>query len=135
MAKFEKELWNDFDETLERIQHEILNGSASASLEDSSDFSGENARCSVRIFERYSAMGGNRVSMSVTLFQSGEGPVQLLSLIHIFSVKCPHMGCQLEWNPDEKTWDCPCHGSRFHYDGTLLDGPAENGVDTHDELC
>lgn len=80
MAKFEKEFWNDFDETLERIQHEILNGSASASLEDSSDFSGENARCSVRVFERYSAMGGNRVSMSVTLFQSGEGPVQLSAI-------------------------------------------------------
>ncbi len=55
--------------------------------------------------------------------------------VYLVSVKCPHMGCQLEWNPDEKTWDCPCHGSRFHYDGTLLDGPAENGVDTHDELC
>ena len=40
------------------------------------------------------------------------------------SVKCPHLGCQLEWNPEEKTWDCPCHGSRFDIHGTPLNGPA-----------
>ena len=40
------------------------------------------------------------------------------------SVKCPHLGCQLEWNPDEKSWDCPCHGSRFQQDGTLIDNPS-----------
>jgi len=39
--------------------------------------------------------------------------------------KCPHMGCQLEWNPDEKSWDCPCHGSRFDYHGNLIDNPAQ----------
>lgn len=55
--------------------------------------------------------------------------------IYLVSVTCPHLGCQLEWNPDEKTWDCPCHGSRFTYQGELLDGPAENGVDTYHELC
>lgn len=40
-------------------------------------------------------------------------------------IKCPHLGCQLEWNPDEKSWDCPCHGSRFDYQGKLLEGPAQ----------
>ena len=38
--------------------------------------------------------------------------------------QCPHLGCQLEWNPDEHSWDCPCHGSRFDVHGRLLDGPA-----------
>lgn len=38
---------------------------------------------------------------------------------------CPHMGCRLEWNPDEETYDCPCHGSRFDTEGRLLDGPAQ----------
>lgn len=42
--------------------------------------------------------------------------------------RCPHLGCQLEWNPDEKSWDCPCHGSRFHYDGSLLDNPAQEDL-------
>ncbi len=38
--------------------------------------------------------------------------------------RCAHMGCKLAWNPEEGTWDCPCHGSRFDRDGKLLDGPA-----------
>ena len=80
MAKLEKELWNDFEELLEVIQNGILNGSASATLEDSSDFLEENARCSVRVFERYSAIGSNRVSLSVTLFQCGDGPVKISAI-------------------------------------------------------
>lgn len=47
---------------------------------------------------------------------------------HAVSVRCPHLGCQLEWNPDEKSWDCPCHGSRFDYDGNLIDNPAQRNV-------
>ncbi len=38
---------------------------------------------------------------------------------------CPHMGCRLEWNPDEESYDCPCHGSRFDSKGHLIDGPAQ----------
>lgn len=43
-------------------------------------------------------------------------------------IKCPHLGCQLEWNPEEKSWDCPCHGSRFDRFGTLISGPAQEGI-------
>lgn len=50
-------------------------------------------------------------------------------VVHRISAKCPHMGCELEWNPDELSWDCPCHGSRFDYDGNLIDNPAQ--VDKH----
>ena len=35
------------------------------------------------------------------------------------------MGCQLEWNPEERSWDCPCHGSRFDYTGHRLSEPAK----------
>lgn len=38
--------------------------------------------------------------------------------------RCPHLGCALKWNPDERTWDCPCHGSRFEENGKLIDNPA-----------
>lgn len=38
--------------------------------------------------------------------------------------RCPHMGCALKYNKAEHTWDCPCHGSRFSEDGTLIDNPA-----------
>ena len=43
---------------------------------------------------------------------------------HYCSLICPHLGCELQWNPVEKTWDCPCHGSRFDIDGHLLSNPA-----------
>lgn len=38
--------------------------------------------------------------------------------------RCPHLGCALQWNAQERSWDCPCHGSRFEKNGKLLDGPA-----------
>ncbi|WP_316248737.1 FAD-dependent oxidoreductase [Zongyangia hominis] len=47
---------------------------------------------------------------------------------HVVSVRCPHLGCQLEWNPDEKSWDCPCHGSRFDFTGKLICGPAQEPI-------
>ena len=64
MAKMERILHGDFNEILGRIENGIMRGSVSASLEDSSDFSDGSSRCSVRVFERYSAMGSNRVSSS-----------------------------------------------------------------------
>lgn len=48
--------------------------------------------------------------------------------IYQVDAACPHMGCELSWNPDECSWDCPCHGSRFDYEGNLLDGPAQRGI-------
>lgn len=42
--------------------------------------------------------------------------------------KCTHMGCALEWNPDELSWDCPCHGSRFTSDGKVIDNPAKEDL-------
>ena len=80
MAKLERTLTGDFTEVLRKIESGILGGSVSASLEGSSDFSYRGARCAVRVFERYSAMGSNRVSLSVTLFQN-EGKEIHLSAI------------------------------------------------------
>ena len=80
MAKLEKILSGDFDTLLERIENGILGGSLSASIEDKSDFDGSNSRCSVRVFERYSATGSNRVSLSVTLFQDASGMIRLSAI-------------------------------------------------------
>lgn len=44
--------------------------------------------------------------------------------------RCPHMGCVLNWNAKEQTWECPCHGSRFDKDGRLLDNPATKGIES-----
>lgn len=49
---------------------------------------------------------------------------------YVVDVRCPHLGCELEWNPDEKSWDCPCHGSRFDYSSRLIDNPAQENL-TH----
>ena len=48
--------------------------------------------------------------------------------IYPVSTKCSHLGCQLEWNPDTKSWDCPCHGSRFDYLGNVLNNPALDSI-------
>ena len=47
---------------------------------------------------------------------------------YMVNIRCPHLGCQLEWNPDEKSWDCPCHGSRFDFRGHLINGPAQKNI-------
>lgn len=42
---------------------------------------------------------------------------------------CPHMGCHVNWNQSEQSWDCPCHGSRFDTEGRILEGPALTGLE------
>ena len=80
MAKIERSINGDFDQVLSNIENGILSGSMSATLEDASDFRSGTARCSVRVFERYSYAGGNRVSLNITLFQNGEDPIKLSAI-------------------------------------------------------
>lgn len=80
MAKLEKEIEGNFEEILKKIENGILKGSMSATLEDSSDFSIEKSRCSVRVFERYSCLGSNRVSLSITLFQNDNSKIHLSAI-------------------------------------------------------
>ncbi|MEE1087028.1 MAG: FAD-dependent oxidoreductase [Schaedlerella sp.] len=51
------------------------------------------------------------------------------NLITVSEKRCPHMGCALKWNPQEHSWDCPCHGSRFEEDGGLIDNPATGDLE------
>lgn len=44
--------------------------------------------------------------------------------MHPLSARCQHMGCTIDWNAADKTWDCPCHGSRYRTDGGVIQGPA-----------
>lgn len=48
--------------------------------------------------------------------------------LHERSAICPHLGCVVQWNTSEKTWDCPCHGSRFDKFGTVINGPANSDL-------
>jgi glycine/D-amino acid oxidase-like deaminating enzyme/nitrite reductase/ring-hydroxylating ferredoxin subunit len=49
--------------------------------------------------------------------------------LYIVDTTCKHLGCECEWNAAEKTWDCPCHGSRYSYSGSVVEGPAKKGLD------
>ena len=42
--------------------------------------------------------------------------------------KCMHLGCELSWNNLDKTWDCPCHGSRYTFEGKLIYGPSKKDL-------
>ncbi len=63
---------------------------------------------------------------SLAVYKAGTGKIYAVEPV------CPHLGCKVGWNPTEKSWDCPCHGSRFSYDGTLLTGPAVSGLRGYD---
>jgi Rieske Fe-S protein len=54
----------------------------------------------------------------IAVFRDDQGQV------HERSAVCTHLGCVVQWNALEKTWDCPCHGSRFQVDGHAVNGPA-----------
>jgi glycine/D-amino acid oxidase-like deaminating enzyme/nitrite reductase/ring-hydroxylating ferredoxin subunit len=49
--------------------------------------------------------------------------------LHAVSSRCTHLGCQVVWNAAERTWDCPCHASRFSVDGEVLNGPAVDALE------
>lgn len=73
---------------------------------------------------------------SVAQLKKGEGKILIIKgkkvaaykdekgKVHLRSPVCTHMGCIVAWNGAERSWDCPCHGSRFDVDGKILHGPA-----------
>lgn len=63
----------------------------------------------------------------LAVYRDGTGAV------HAFSARCPHLGCAVRWSPQEKSWDCPCHGSRFDaVTGAVLNGPAQRPLEAAD---
>ena len=72
MAKYEDRIQGDFNEFLRIMENGILKGSASASFEDGSDYESNGVRCAVRVYERYSMIGSNRVSLNITLIGNGD---------------------------------------------------------------
>lgn len=54
--------------------------------------------------------------------------------LHVVDTTCTHMGCELNWNSAETSWDCPCHGSRFSDIGEVIEGPAVNPLTFHKDV-
>ena len=75
---------------------------------------------SVRVLRRGEGKILNIDNQRAAAYRDADGSVIVRSAI------CTHMGCEVKWNQAEKTWDCPCHGSRFTPDGDVLAGPAES---------
>ena len=63
-----------------------------------------------------------RPQLAVNAFEA------VTNIMTISQKRCPHLGCSLNWNPQEHSWDCPCHGSRFTEDGRLIDNPATGNL-------
>ena len=81
-------------------------------------FAGAEAK-SIRAVKRGQGKIIERNGAKVAAYRDTAGTVTLRSAI------CPHMGCAVGWNTAERTWDCPCHGSRFKPTGEVISGPAE----------
>lgn len=64
------------------------------------------------------AQGKVLADQRVALYRDDQGK------LHAVSSVCTHLGCDVEWNGEDKVWDCPCHGSRFASTGAVLRGPA-----------
>jgi glycine/D-amino acid oxidase-like deaminating enzyme/nitrite reductase/ring-hydroxylating ferredoxin subunit len=75
---------------------------------------------SVRVLRRGEGKVLNVNGHRAAAYRDERGTVILRSAI------CTHMGCEVKWNQAESTWDCPCHGSRFNTDGSVMAGPAES---------
>lgn len=54
--------------------------------------------------------------------------------LHFVEAACTHLKCTVKFNNDEKSWDCPCHGSRFTYEGKVINGPANKDLPYHSEI-
>jgi glycine/D-amino acid oxidase-like deaminating enzyme/nitrite reductase/ring-hydroxylating ferredoxin subunit len=82
-------------------------------------------------------------SQKILEIRSGEGKVleiggekygvyrDIEDQLHFVTAECSHLKCIINWNKDERSWDCPCHGSRFTFDGKVLNGPANNDLLHH----
>ncbi|HUQ23153.1 MAG TPA: FAD-dependent oxidoreductase [Gaiellaceae bacterium] len=97
-------------------------------------FAKENGRVGVAFFrDRLRPRDGRR---AIEALKPGEGTIARIgrkqiaayredgATLHLLSARCTHLGCILGWNAADKAWECPCHGSRFAGDGTLVQGPA-----------
>jgi glycine/D-amino acid oxidase-like deaminating enzyme/nitrite reductase/ring-hydroxylating ferredoxin subunit len=111
-------------------------GRVTMSMSSVKDFVEENANTAAQ-FADYVKAGDIKSQQEL---QPGEGAVMNVGIhkvcvyknesgsLNAYTAICPHLGCILHWNGEEKTFDCPCHGSRFTNEGVVINGPALNDL-------
>lgn len=94
----------------------------------------------INVMRQYSDWVKKGDISSVSELVSGQGAIMRKNLskiavyrdatgnVHEFSAVCPHLGCIIQWNTHEKTFDCPCHGSRFTAYGKVINGPSNRDL-------
>jgi Rieske Fe-S protein len=110
---------------------------ARKSLKAAGEFTRENLNVARQYVDR---LTGGEVETEVQV-PMGEGAVIRRGLhkiavycdsvgdLYEMSAVCPHLGCVVSWNTTEKSWDCPCHGSRFSAMGKVINGPANRDLE------
>jgi glycine/D-amino acid oxidase-like deaminating enzyme/nitrite reductase/ring-hydroxylating ferredoxin subunit len=102
------------------------------------EFAKENLNVMVQYSGGYVSGGEHRSAEEIgpgegAIIQKGLSKVAVSrdakGVLHEMSAVCPHLGCIVDWNSTEKTWDCPCHGSRFDASGKVVNGPAITGLE------
>ncbi len=106
---------------------------------------GEFAKQNLNVFAQYAEFFKPGDVTSEDRIPNGHGAVMRRGLqkiavyrdeageLHSFSAVCPHLGCVVDWNSTEQTWDCPCHGSRFDPQGKVINGPANSDLGPADD--
>ncbi|MDN3724137.1 FAD-dependent oxidoreductase [Aequorivita sp. SDUM287046] len=116
---------------------ELYKASRHQPLKAASKFAKENLNVAAQLIKDFSMPGFDSKDVDLEL---GEGKIvqvdgkkmaihkDEIGSITKLSAICPHMGCTVHWNNAEKSWDCPCHGSRFDAAGCVIEGPAFHGL-------
>jgi Rieske Fe-S protein len=101
---------------------EFIRENANVAKEMTKDWLGADDVSSIEDIPRADGALMRRGMTKVAVYRDGRGTV------HERSAVCPHLGCIVHWNGAEKTWDCPCHGSRFDPKGEVIAGPANSAL-------
>lgn len=122
----------------ENTYAELYKASRHQPLKAAKKFAKENINVAAQLIKDLPLPGLDTKAMEVAM---GEGKIvqvdgknlaihkDNLGNLTALSAICPHMGCTVHWNTAEKTWDCPCHGSRFDTSGCVIEGPAFHGLE------
>ncbi|PTL40256.1 FAD-dependent oxidoreductase [Alkalicoccus saliphilus] len=115
-----------FDPRRSHLQGEDIKNLAKEIMDDGKQFVASNVRGKEAEIDNLSIDEGAIVNINgkkAGAYRDSNGE------LHLVDPTCTHMKCGVEWNNAERTWDCPCHGSRFSIDGEVVEGPASTPLD------